>query len=163
MNQFGESAKGLSQNSLGIIALFIVLVYGIASLVLAFGNGLDAASRTPLVWFMVLFPPLVLIVFAWLVSQHYEKLYSPGDYGDREFMTSVIALKSERNKISPELAGQILKNMDPTAHNVNELTPVDDTDPTVAEGAVDEAPTSPAEESSELVSVLAAMSSVREE
>ena len=163
MNQFGETAKGLSQNPLGIIALFIVLVYGIASLVVGFGNGLDAASRTPLVWFMVLFPPLVLIVFAWLVSQHYEKLYAPGDYGDREFMTSVIALKSEEKKVSPELLGQILKNMDPTAHNVNEPAAVEDSDPTVTEEAVDEAPASPAQESSELVSVLASLSSVQKE
>jgi hypothetical protein len=163
MNQFGETAKGLSQNPLGIIALFIVLVYGFASLVVGFGDGLDPASRTPLVWFMVLFPTLVLIVFAWLVSQHYEKLYSPSDYGEREFMTALLALKSEGTQISPELLGQVFRYMDPRAHDVDEPAPVEDTDPTVTEDAVDEAPASPAQESSELVSVLASISSVREE
>jgi hypothetical protein len=33
LNQFGESARALSKNPLGIIALFIVLIYGFAALV----------------------------------------------------------------------------------------------------------------------------------
>jgi hypothetical protein len=37
---FGETAKSLARNPLGIIALFIVLVYGLASLVTAFAGRL---------------------------------------------------------------------------------------------------------------------------
>lgn len=69
LEKFGEAAKGLSKNPLGIIALFIVLVYGFASLVTAFGSGLTATERLPLVWFMVVFPVLVLIGFLWLVTR----------------------------------------------------------------------------------------------
>src|SRR5215216_5862677 len=89
MNRFGETARGLAQNPLGIIALFIVLVYGFASLVVGIGANLDPASTIVLVWFMVLFPVLVLGVFAWLVSRHHWKLYSPRDYGKGEFMQAV--------------------------------------------------------------------------
>jgi CheY-like chemotaxis protein len=81
---FGQTATALSRNPLGIIALFIVLVYGFASLVTAFSGSLTTSERVPLIYFLVLFPILVLIVFGWLVSSHSEKLYSPGDYKDEE-------------------------------------------------------------------------------
>ena len=165
MNRFGETARGLSQNPLGIIALFIVLVYGFASLVVGLGNGLDASSRTPLIWFMVLFPTLVLIVFAWLVSQHHDKLYSPGDYGAGEFLL-LQTFKSLSVQNSPELLAQIVQNIDPRTHDVVEITPADDTDPTVTVGDVNEAPASPTEEAqerSELDDVLASITSSQRE
>jgi CheY-like chemotaxis protein len=74
------SARHLSRNPLGIIALFIVLIYALASLVGGFSDKLTPAERLPVVWFLILFPVLVLIVFAWLVSRHHAKLYSPADY-----------------------------------------------------------------------------------
>jgi CheY-like chemotaxis protein len=75
-----SSARHLARNPLGIIALFIVLIYAFASLVVGFSNKLDAAERAPVIWFLVLFPGAVLFVFAWLVSCHHAKLYSPADY-----------------------------------------------------------------------------------
>ncbi len=88
---FGETAKGLSKNPLGIIALFIVLVYGFASLVTAFSSSLTANERLPLIWFLMVFPVLVLAVFAWLVSRHASKLYSPSDYKNEENYVAVVA------------------------------------------------------------------------
>jgi len=88
---FGKTATGLSRNPLGIIALFIVLVYGFAALVTAFPGSLQAADRTPLVYFLVVFPVLVLAVFAWLVSQHANKLYGPSDYKDESNFVTVVA------------------------------------------------------------------------
>ena len=85
LKTFGETAFKLSRNPLGIIALFIVLVYALASLVISFSNSLQQPSeRLPLVWFLVLFPVIVLLVFAWLVSKHHEKLYSPKDFRQEE-------------------------------------------------------------------------------
>ena len=43
----GDTAKGLARNPLGIIALFIVLVYGFASLVTAFAGSFTSAERLP--------------------------------------------------------------------------------------------------------------------
>lgn len=82
LRAFGDTAKGLARNPLGIIALFIVLVYGFAALVTGFASSLTAGERLPLIWFLTLFPVLVLAVFAWLVSQHGRKLYGPSDYKD---------------------------------------------------------------------------------
>jgi CheY-like chemotaxis protein len=79
---FGKTATSLARNPLGIIALFIVLVYGLAAMVAAFASPLTAQERLPLVYFLVIFPVLVLAVFAWLVSRHSGKLFAPSDFKD---------------------------------------------------------------------------------
>jgi CheY-like chemotaxis protein len=81
---FGETAKSLSRNPLGIIALFIVLVYGFASLGTTFAGSFTAAERAPLIYFLALFPILVLGIFAWLVSKHSGKLFAPGDFKNED-------------------------------------------------------------------------------
>ncbi|MGD0537491.1 MAG: response regulator [Verrucomicrobiota bacterium] len=81
---FFDTAKSLARNPLGIIALFIALVYGFASLVTAFAASFTATERLPLIYFMVLFPVIVLGVFAWLVSQHSNKLFAPSDFKNEE-------------------------------------------------------------------------------
>ena len=82
MKNFGETAKGLARNPLGIIALFIVLVYGLAALVTAFAGSFSAGERLPLIYFLVGFPFVVLAAFVWLVSKHSGKLFSPADFKD---------------------------------------------------------------------------------
>lgn len=82
---FSESAKSFSRSPLGIIALFIVLVDAISALVLGIGaEHIQGLDRSALVWFLVLFPCVVLGVFAWLVSQHHTKLYGPNDFANQE-------------------------------------------------------------------------------
>ena len=81
---FGSTAQGLAKNPLGIIALFIVFVYFFASIVITLGSGLSMYERLPLVYFMVLFPVLVLGVFTWLVSFHSGKLFAPSDFKDED-------------------------------------------------------------------------------
>lgn len=83
LSSFGSTARHLARNPLGIIALFLVLVYGFAALVLGVsGKNLEPAQRWPLVWFLVIFPVLVLGIFSWLVSRHHYKLYAPADHVD---------------------------------------------------------------------------------
>ena len=90
IGKFGETAKGLAKNPLGIIALFIVLIYGFASLVVGASDKLQCNERLPIIWFLVLFPNVVLGIFAWLVSRHHEKLYAPKDYdNDSSFLESL--------------------------------------------------------------------------
>lgn len=81
---FSTAAKGLARNPLGIIALFIVLIYGLAAMTLGVNSKLDSGDRAPLVWFLVLFPFIVLALFGWLVSTHHEKLYAPSDFRSDE-------------------------------------------------------------------------------
>jgi hypothetical protein len=90
IGSFGETARGLSHNPLGIIALFIVLVYGIAALVVGFGNNLNGTSTTMLVVFMVLFPVLVLAVFTWLVAKYPVNLYGPKEFIPGEYVQAIL-------------------------------------------------------------------------
>ena len=85
LDSLGDTAKKLARNPLWIIALFIVLVYGFASLVTIFVNSFEAYERLLLVCFLITFPVFVLIAFLWLVSKHSDKLYA--DFSDeRNFM-----------------------------------------------------------------------------
>lgn len=81
--KFAESALGFTKSPLGIIALFIVLVYGFASLVVGLGSGLSQ-NVVPLIYFMVFFPVLVFIGFLWLVAKHHNKLYGPSDFKNED-------------------------------------------------------------------------------
>lgn len=81
---FGQIASGLARNPLGIIALFIVLVYGLAALVTAFAGSFTEYEKIPLIYFLVGYPILVLGVFAWLVSKHSGKLFAPADFKNED-------------------------------------------------------------------------------
>lgn len=83
-SSFAQTARGLARNPLGIIALFIVLAYGFAALVTAFASSLTTAERLPLIWFLVIFPVLVLVAFSWLVSRHSGKLFAPSDFKNED-------------------------------------------------------------------------------
>jgi CheY-like chemotaxis protein len=95
---FGDVAKGLARNPLGIIALFIVLVYSFASLVAAFAGSFTAFERLPLIYFMVCFPVLVLAVFAWLVSKYPWALFGPSDFKDEDNYVIVASLALAKTK-----------------------------------------------------------------
>jgi CheY-like chemotaxis protein len=132
LKEFGDNAKGLARNPLGIIALFIVLVYGFASLVVGLSNNLDSSDRQPIIWFLVIFPVLVLASFTWLVSERHTKLYAPSDYKEddsfikasRESYRAAIFLGAATAKrvpagASPEEIEQETKNLARTIERVN--------------------------------------------
>lgn len=96
-----ETALRLSRNPLGIIALFIVLVYAMASLVLVQGN-FQGPERMPLVWFLVVFPPIVLVAFVFLVAKHHTKLYAPGDFRNEENFVSALGPGARRRRLALE-------------------------------------------------------------
>lgn len=83
-DEFRKTAVKLSQGPLGIIALFIVLIHGFASLVLGLAIDIGEDNRSVLVWFLVLFPVGVFLVFTWLVSCHHQKLYPPQAFRQEE-------------------------------------------------------------------------------
>ncbi|CAD5253298.1 MULTISPECIES: hypothetical protein [Halomonadaceae] len=104
IKDFGKTAEKLSGNPLGIIALFIVLLYGIAGLVLSTSaNFLVTEERMPLIWFLVIFPFLVLLVFAWLVSHHHTKLYAPKDFVSDEAFLRALTPTEKRFKQQAEI------------------------------------------------------------
>ena len=69
MKNFMKEAKNLSHNPLGIIALFISLIYGFACLVVTTGiKNLDPELQSRLIWFLVVFPNAILLTFVYLVA-----------------------------------------------------------------------------------------------
>lgn len=52
---FCEIAKSLARNRLEFITIFIVLVYGFASLVKTFAGSLTPTERLPLIYFVIFF------------------------------------------------------------------------------------------------------------
>ena len=87
----------LVRNPLGIIALFISLIYGMSAILLgATIQRLALWNQTTLVIFVVIFPFAVLAVFAWLVIAHHRKLYGPGDFrSDESFLSASTSAPAE--------------------------------------------------------------------
>jgi CheY-like chemotaxis protein len=123
LSAFGESAQRLSKNPLGIIALFIVLVYGFAALVTGFSGG-TLVERLPLIYFLVIFPVLVLGVFAWLVSQHAGNLYAPSDFKNEDNFVHVVASLAAATARRPDGgAVQVGVNVRSIAETVRDVAP----------------------------------------
>ena len=104
LQDFGRNAQRLARNPLGIIALFIVLLYGIAGLVLGVSSGnLEPSERQPLIWFLVVFPVVVLAVFYRLVTAHHVKLYAPHDFPDSEGFFRALTPGEQRERLNQEI------------------------------------------------------------
>lgn len=105
-HRFIEGAKGLTRNPLGIIALFISLIYGFACLVLStsISNLEGECERLPLIWFIILFPLVILIAFIFLVVKHHEKLYSPSDFRKDEAFIQTMTKSKVREKQLSEIS-----------------------------------------------------------
>ena len=92
LKNFSNTAKGFTKSPLGIIALFIVLVYGFATLATTFGDNLKE-YLTPLIYFLVFFPVIVLFGFLWLVSKHHDKIYGPSDFKNEDNFLEIMKIK----------------------------------------------------------------------
>lgn len=105
VNSFISGAKYYTRNPLGVIALFIVLVYAIAALV--FGISGDAFNYTQK-WFLLLFvifyPILVLFIFYNLVTKHHTKLYGPMDFPNQGDFLKAASINLQNKKITEEVA-----------------------------------------------------------
>jgi hypothetical protein len=99
-----SSLSKISRNPLGIVALFISLIYGIASLLVgATASTLSAVERWPLILFVVFFPVLVLGVFYKLVTEHHGKLYAPADYKDDKSFLHTLSETQKEKKLKAEV------------------------------------------------------------
>jgi hypothetical protein len=100
---FLKGAKEYARNPLGIVALFISLIYGFASLLLgASADKLESIERWPLLLFVVLFPFAVLYVFYKLVTEHHGKLYSPSDYKTDDSFLRTLSPEEKANKLEAD-------------------------------------------------------------
>ena len=95
MNEVFKGAVGFARNPLGIIALFVSLIYGMSALL--FGTSIEQLQgfeRTVIVLFIVIFPLVVLIVFSWMVAKHHTKLYGPRDYQNDQGFLDTLTLEN---------------------------------------------------------------------
>jgi CheY-like chemotaxis protein len=95
--ELNTSARNLSRSPLGIISLFIVLIYGFAALVLIFSRAaqFEFWERIPLIYFLIFFPPIVLASFYRLVTKFPNTLYPPSEYTNQEnFVKMILATAS---------------------------------------------------------------------
>jgi CheY-like chemotaxis protein len=125
INKFAESAKGFTKSPLGIIALFIVLIYSFASLVLIFGKNLENNDVSILIWFLILFPVIVFLGFLWLVVKHPEKIYGPSDFKDEEnfikmqMSTAVSLATATAMQSNPEISQEHLEKIPELVSRIN--------------------------------------------
>jgi len=90
VQSFGDTAVRLSRNPLGIISLFIVLIYAVAGLVTT-ASSLAVSERTPLIYFLIIFPVLVLALFGWIVVYRPGHLFAPQDFRNEENYVTLVA------------------------------------------------------------------------
>jgi hypothetical protein len=102
--EFLKGAKDFARNPLGIVALFISLIYGFASLLLnSSAEKLTVAERWPLVIFIVIFPIMVLFAFYKLVTKHHGKPYAPGDFKDDKSFLRTLSQEEQERRLEKEL------------------------------------------------------------
>jgi hypothetical protein len=126
LSTFTDAAKSLGRSPLGIIALFIVLIYGVAALVLGTAaDSLSEALKAPLVWFLVGFPVLVLGIFGWLVAGHHTKLYGPADFADQklfiELQAQVRTTQRQLNVLAEVTPNVLIPSLEPPRPSVPAL------------------------------------------
>ncbi len=110
IEKFFTGAKSLSGSPLGIIALFILLVYGFAALTFGLSVAQLGEDRIVIVWFLVSFPVLVLLIFTFLVIRYHRHLYGPSD-----FLNQADFLELQRQLNSAQKENSLLKEVSDVA------------------------------------------------
>lgn len=104
MKDFLLSAGGLTKNPLGIVGLFVCLVYGLACAVfLANGRNFNCGENWILVSFVAIFPCVILFVFYRLVTLHHKKLYAPSDYKNEQNFMSMMSDEQISKRLDEEI------------------------------------------------------------
>jgi hypothetical protein len=114
-----DDISKLTKNPLGIIALFILLNYSIASLVFGIVNtNITENQRWIFIIFIILFPIIVLFVFYKLVTKYHTHLYSPGEYKDEANFIGMTNKKLEREIEVKEIVEiEKINNIEPNQKN----------------------------------------------
>ena len=75
---------------------------------------LQGGEKLPLIWFVVLFPLLVLAAFYRLVTKHHGKLYAPADYKDDKSFLKTLPAEQQRARLEEEIVSTELYTAQPT-------------------------------------------------
>ena len=114
LSELLDATSRAARNPLGVIGLFIALVYGIAGLVLGFSaQYLPQIERLLLIAFLVVFPFAILGVFFCLVARHHWKLYAPRDFPSTDAFIQLMTPAQYQERLQAEV--EELENDEKTA------------------------------------------------
>lgn len=103
-------------NPLTLIAIFAGISESIALAVLPILAEQNVTLPDPLVWFAVLFPTLIVVLFFATLNFNHKVLYSPSDFSDQEHFLSIL----KGDYIKDESGGGELKSFwKPDGKNIN--------------------------------------------
>jgi hypothetical protein len=96
---FFSTASAMSRSPLGFLGLCLVLVYAVAGIAFAAAK-LDAYLQEILVWFIVLYPVLVLFTFVVLITKYRDQMIWPTDFqNSADFIKFMQQLQARDEKI----------------------------------------------------------------
>lgn len=89
-----------ARSPLAVLTLFVTIAYGIViCFVSDFSKFQGLLERLPLIWFMILFPLVVLGVLCWLICTRPEKMFGPSDFRtDNAFSAYALGYHVEQQK-----------------------------------------------------------------
>lgn len=90
IDEFGKNTVALSSRPIGIIGLFILLVYATITAGLVLGQEVTEEQRSWVIGFMIIFSCLLLYVFYNLVTKHPGKLFSPQDFANDSYFIEAV-------------------------------------------------------------------------
>ncbi len=97
---------GHIKNPLTIIAIFAGLAEVGGTIVLPL---LDPAVQSTYVWFLMLFPTILVGVFFWLLYKKHEVLYAPSDYRDDSTFREIV-----QGRVTADQQASSTRTMQPT-------------------------------------------------
>jgi tetratricopeptide (TPR) repeat protein len=104
-----SAGAAVVRNPLSVIALFVLLVEAIATVTLLKASG-QPDIAIPLVWFVVMFPTLIALLFFGTLWWGHQFLYSPMEYrSDESFLTAMkrlqrLEVRQEAAELNPRTA-----------------------------------------------------------
>jgi len=108
-----KSGVTLARNPLGIISLFVFFIEAIATVSLKIA--VETAFVGHVVWFIILFPTLIVLLFFFTLWYKRESLYSPMEFRDDQSFLSLLT-KVDRIEAKQEAA-----QLDPVTAELSEV------------------------------------------
>lgn len=112
-----DKGIALAKNPLGIISLFVFFIEAIATVSLNIAIETDWAGH--LVWFIILFPTLIVFLFFGTLWFKRESLYAPMDYRDPQAFQAL--LKPVEHKVDQIAAKQEAADIDPVTTDLEDV------------------------------------------
>ena len=112
-----EKGITLAKNPLGIISLFVFFIEAIATVSLRIAIETDYAGH--IVWFIILFPTLIVLLFFGTLWIKRESLYAPMDFSDPQAFQDL--LRPMVHKVDQIAAKQEAADIDPITAEMKDV------------------------------------------